>query len=72
MISLIVKSINIKKETEQHNTARKLIEKGIRYVVTRGLEVVGWEMRKRDEGITEKPGGLRPKGSQRVGKTETT
>ena len=73
MISFIVKSINIKKKKpKQNKTSKKCIEKEISYVVTRGLEVVGWEVRERDEGITEEPGGLRSTGLQRVGKTEAT
>ena len=37
-----------------------------------GLEVVGWEVKERDEGITEEAGGLWSTGPQRVGKTEAT
>jgi len=72
MISFIVKSINIKKKKKPHtkhnNTThqKKRIEKEISYVATRGLEVVGWEVRERDEGITEEPGGLPSTGPQRV------
>ena len=34
--------------------------------------MVGWEVRERDEGITEEAGGLRSTGPQRVRKTEAT